>query len=323
MPYDATPNSGGILVDDSASVTVSLLTDDFSGGAVASLAAAEPLKSVREEEGDGVLPTAAPPPIPRNEDDEQVKAALKGDVYFDSSAGESNAIINDDITAYTGDPDLGGSIAEGGAWSGREEAIGQELAADDTMQQEEEATQTYSNMPGKVSSSQVLAGSSRSSDADRLHSSEHDENETEVPRLNTQDSTTSLHRPGLHVIDNVTAANTADPADQYPEVVVDEVAAIDSCPNGDDTQVARLGLHVINDAIVVVSEQAAVVPEDLENGNTSAVNNTADVITVDGEVIKTVNINGREVSKSVIRWIVCALLVVIPPLFLYPTIIIQ
>ena len=228
LPYDATPNSGGILVDDSASVTVSLLTDDFSGGAVASLAAAEPLKSVQEEEGDGVLPTAAPPPIPRNEDDEQVKAALKGDVYFDSSAGESNDIINDDITAYTGDPDLGGSIAEGGAWSGREEAIGQELAADDTMQQEEEATQTYSNMPGKVSSSQVLAGSSRSSDADRLHSSEHDENETEVPRLNTQDSTTSLHRPGLHVIDNVTAANTADPADQYPEVVVDEVAAIDS-----------------------------------------------------------------------------------------------
>ena len=65
LPYDATPNLGGIA-DDSATRAVSLLTDDFGTGVIVpSLTAAEntppPLAGVQEEEGGGTGGVPKPP----------------------------------------------------------------------------------------------------------------------------------------------------------------------------------------------------------------------------------------------------------------------
>ncbi|KAL7427572.1 hypothetical protein ACHAXM_000910 [Skeletonema potamos] len=74
----------------------------------------------------------------------------------------------------------------------------------------------------------------------------------------------------------------------------------------------RLGLHIIDDAVVVPVPDEEIVPQDLESVDTySGEDKQNPVITVDGSVIKSVNCYGREVSTSAIKWMVCALLIVI------------
>jgi len=128
LPYDDTPNSGG-AADDLASRAVSLLTDDFGTGIVPSLMAAEksPLNSVQEEEGGaGELPK----PTRSSIDDAEVgrKAAIKGDIYFDSNiGGEKNGEVDDEeITAYSGYPDFDLEEGTRGAASGLKEASGKD-----------------------------------------------------------------------------------------------------------------------------------------------------------------------------------------------------
>mmetsp|Transcript_21756 Transcript_21756/g.33666 ORF Transcript_21756/g.33666 Transcript_21756/m.33666 type:complete len:882 (+) Transcript_21756:49-2694(+) len=102
LPNAAAPSLSGA---DDAATMVSLMTDDFGGDAgVASHAAEDPPRGVSEEEEDGVLPS---PPVSR--DGEGLR---KGDIYFDSSEGGEQDGRDDEVTAYTGDPALGGIDGE-------------------------------------------------------------------------------------------------------------------------------------------------------------------------------------------------------------------
>jgi len=111
LPNAAAPSVSGGIADDAATIDVSHMTDDFGGAAggagVASEAAGaeDPPREggVSEEEGDGVLPS---PPVSRDGDGRT--EVMKGDVYFDSSEGGGQDGRDDEVTAYTGDPALGG-----------------------------------------------------------------------------------------------------------------------------------------------------------------------------------------------------------------------
>ena len=84
----------------------------------------------------------------------------------------------------------------------------------------------------------------------------------------------------------------------------------------DAHQINRLGLHVIDDA-VVTEEDAVIVPEnnDLEGGVDTSQHDKSEEeeeeVAVNVKVIKSVNCCGREVRTSTIKWSICALLIVI------------
>ena len=100
LPNAAAPSISGGIADDAATM-VSLMTDDFGSAGVASQV--DPPRGGSNEEGDGVLPS---PPV--SLDGEGLR---KGDIYFDSSEGGEQG-RDDEVTAYTGDPALGGIDGE-------------------------------------------------------------------------------------------------------------------------------------------------------------------------------------------------------------------
>mmetsp|Transcript_33757 Transcript_33757/g.68692 ORF Transcript_33757/g.68692 Transcript_33757/m.68692 type:complete len:906 (+) Transcript_33757:85-2802(+) len=100
LPNAAAPSISGGIADDAATM-VSLMTDDFGSAGVASQV--DPPRGGSNEEGDGVLPS---PPVSRDGDGRT--EVMKGDVYFDSSEGGGQGGRDDEVTAYTGDPALGG-----------------------------------------------------------------------------------------------------------------------------------------------------------------------------------------------------------------------
>jgi len=173
LPYDATPNSGGVA-DDSATMAVSLMTDDFGATGVASSMAADgqPLKGVSDdEEADGVLPTL-PPPRSSSLDDAEIagrKDAIKGDIYFDGSGGEEGKNCEGDhdeeeVTAYTGDPALGGAgnDLEGGGTRGASLGLKDAPEKDEHVHEVVEGEGDLSDQPKGTTpaSSDVIEGTS-------------------------------------------------------------------------------------------------------------------------------------------------------------------
>eukprot|EP00985_Skeletonema_marinoi_P023169 scaffold15222_cov173-Skeletonema_marinoi.AAC.12 len=104
LPNAAAPSVSG--ADDDAATMVSLMTDDFGSACVASQVAGaeEPPREggVSEEEGDGVLPS---PPVSR-------AAEIKGEISVISEVRASGERDDNEVTAYTGDPALGGIDGE-------------------------------------------------------------------------------------------------------------------------------------------------------------------------------------------------------------------
>eukprot|EP00984_Skeletonema_dohrnii_P029798 scaffold20690_cov155-Skeletonema_dohrnii-CCMP3373.AAC.3 len=109
LPNAAAPSISGGIADDEATM-VSLMTDEFGGHAcVASQAAgAEDTPregGISEEEGDGVLPS---PPVSRDD----TAAEIKGEISVISEVRASGEGDDNEVTAYTGDPALGGIDGE-------------------------------------------------------------------------------------------------------------------------------------------------------------------------------------------------------------------
>jgi hypothetical protein len=98
----------------------------------------------------------------------------------------------------------------------------------------------------------------------------------------------------------------------------------------DTNQINRLGLHVIEDAVVTEAADE-IVPknDDLEDGIGSSSRRRHDVISPEAEeavvtgVIKSVNCRGKEIRTSTITWSICALLIVIVAIVVPTTVILS